>query len=67
MTAVTGFMHNILDNPADEASRLIFADWLEEQPDPALNVRGEFLRVQVELDSDQADPSRRAGLEVRQR
>ncbi len=35
----------ILDDPDDDQSRLVFADWLEEQGDE----RGEFIRVQVEV------------------
>jgi len=44
-------MHNeafhqiILENPVDDAPRLIYADWLEEHGDP----RGEFIRLQCEL------------------
>lgn len=39
-----GFLEAILEQPEDDATRLIFADWLEEQNDP----RGEFIRVQCE-------------------
>ena len=38
----------IQEDPEDD-TRLIFADWLEEQSDPALVVRGEFLRLQCRL------------------
>lgn len=37
-----GFLQAIRANPDDVASRLIFADWLEERGDP----RGEFIRLQ---------------------
>jgi len=36
----------ILDAPAEDAPRLIYADWLEENGDPD---RAEFIRVQYEL------------------
>jgi uncharacterized protein (TIGR02996 family) len=36
----------IIECPGDDALRLIFADWLEENGDPE---RGEFIRVQMEL------------------
>lgn len=36
----------ILENPADDQWRLIYADWCEENGQPE---RGEFIRVQVEL------------------
>jgi uncharacterized protein (TIGR02996 family) len=46
---LAGFLDALLDDPDDEASRLIFADWLQDQPDEALAARGEFLRVQTLL------------------
>src|SRR5262245_37130005 len=39
------FLQTVLENPADDGARLVYADWLEEQGDP----RGEFIRVQIEL------------------
>jgi uncharacterized protein (TIGR02996 family) len=39
------FLDTILENPDDDAPRLVYADWLDEQGDP----RGEFIRVQCEL------------------
>ena len=44
-TEAVAFLAAICDEPADDAIRLAFADWLEERGDP----RGEFIRVQVEL------------------
>jgi uncharacterized protein (TIGR02996 family) len=35
----------VLADPADEAPRLVYADWLEERGDP----RGEYLRVDLDL------------------
>jgi uncharacterized protein (TIGR02996 family) len=46
MTRHAGFLADILEHPADDAPRLIYADWLEERGDPD---RGEFIRLQVEL------------------
>jgi uncharacterized protein (TIGR02996 family) len=46
------FLRDILTNPADDAPRLIYADWLQDHGDPE---RAEFIRVQVEharLDPD---------------
>jgi uncharacterized protein (TIGR02996 family) len=40
------FLQSILANPSDDAVRLIFANWLEEQGE---GDRGEFIRVQCEL------------------
>lgn len=41
-----GLLQAILDNPDDDAPRLIYADWLEENGNPE---RAEFIRVQIEL------------------
>ena len=45
MTHNEAFLHAIIENPDDDAPRLVYADWLEERGDP----RGEFIRVQCEL------------------
>src|SRR5438552_1524865 len=45
-------VRDILANPADDAPRLVYADWLEENGD---SERAEFVRVQIEharLDPD---------------
>jgi uncharacterized protein (TIGR02996 family) len=41
----------VLADPADDDTRMVAADWLEEHGDPA---RAEFIRVQVELAELQA-------------
>jgi uncharacterized protein (TIGR02996 family) len=41
----------ILDHPADDQLRLIYADWLDERADPL----GEFIRVQIALAGLQRD------------
>jgi len=46
------FMAAIIANPADDAPRLVYADWLEEHDDP----RGEFIRVQIELARSKCEP-----------
>lgn len=46
MTERDCFMARIIENPADDAPRLIFADWLEEQGE---SERAEFIRVQIAL------------------
>jgi uncharacterized protein (TIGR02996 family) len=45
MSDEEGFLRTIIDNPDDDAPRLIFADWLEERGD----LRGEFIRIQCAL------------------
>jgi uncharacterized protein (TIGR02996 family) len=40
-----GFLQDILANPDEDASRLVFADWLDENGDPEW---AEFIRVQIQ-------------------
>jgi uncharacterized protein (TIGR02996 family) len=40
------FLQSILDDPDDDAPRLVFADWLEENADPQ---RAQFIRAQCRL------------------
>ena len=47
MTHADAFLQAILDAPDDDAPRLLFADWLDEQGDPD---RAEFIRVQIALE-----------------
>src|SRR5262245_53427650 len=63
MTPHDAFLQDILDDPDDDAVRLIFADWLTEQDDP----RGEFIRVQCELAGLSPGEPRWPGLDQRQR
>lgn len=46
MSERDGFLRCILENPADDVARLVFADWLDEHGEEE---RAEFIRVQVEL------------------
>jgi uncharacterized protein (TIGR02996 family) len=39
------FLEDIVENPDDDAPRLIYSDWLEERDDP----RGEFIRLSCRL------------------
>ena len=45
MTEEEGFLRAIEENPEDDATRLVFADWLEERGD----WRAEFVRLDVRL------------------
>ena len=40
------FLADIIENIADDAPRLVFADWLEDNGDPA---RAKFIRLQCQL------------------
>jgi uncharacterized protein (TIGR02996 family) len=46
MNTQAAFVQAILDQPDDDAIRLVYADWLDELGDAA---RAEFIRVQIEL------------------
>lgn len=49
MTHADAFLQDILAHPDDDAPRLIFADWLEEQGDANSTARAEFIRIQCAL------------------
>lgn len=49
MTHADAFLRDILAHPDDDAPRLIFADWLEEQGGANSIARAEFIRVQCAL------------------
>jgi uncharacterized protein (TIGR02996 family) len=58
------FLAEIRAHPDDDACRLVFSDWLEENGDPDF---AEFIRVQIRLGTlDEDDPARFA-LEERER
>jgi uncharacterized protein (TIGR02996 family) len=46
MSERDALLQAIIDNPEDDAPRLVFADWLDDHDEPE---RAEFIRVQVEL------------------
>jgi uncharacterized protein (TIGR02996 family) len=43
------FLANLLADPTDDTTRLVYADWLEEQGDPVSAAKAEFLRLTVQL------------------
>jgi uncharacterized protein (TIGR02996 family) len=44
-----GFLQKLRDNPADDTTRLVYADWLDERGDPVSGAKAEFLRLTVRL------------------
>jgi uncharacterized protein (TIGR02996 family) len=62
-TSARAFLEAVILEPDEEAHRLVFADWLEEHNDP----RGEFIRLQCELELLDADDPRRPALAERER
>jgi len=45
------FLQTVCANPADDAPRLIYADYLEETGDPVRVARAEFIRLQCQLEA----------------
>jgi uncharacterized protein (TIGR02996 family) len=43
------FLRKLLDNPAEDTVRLVYADWLDEQSDPESIAKAAFLRGTVSL------------------
>ncbi len=64
MSEASAFLKAILENPDDDAPRLVFADWLEEHGD---GPRAEFIRAQVELAKPPAPRSRTRRRELERR
>jgi len=56
------FLEQICTEPDDDASRLIFADWLDDRGDP----RGQFIRVQIALSRMPDDAPGRNALQHRE-
>jgi uncharacterized protein (TIGR02996 family) len=52
-----GFLHELLENPADDTTRLVYADWLDERGDPVSVAKAKFLRITSRL----LEPNRKAG------
>jgi uncharacterized protein (TIGR02996 family) len=48
----SAFLQAIRENPDDDTTRLIYADWLDEQGDKANATRAELIRLQVDLHGD---------------
>jgi uncharacterized protein (TIGR02996 family) len=63
MTPADAFLEDILQHPADDTPRLIFADWLEEQNDPASRARAAFIRGSCRLTQLPLDAPARLALE----
>jgi|GEM_PF-2485800 len=44
-----GFLSAIRQTPADDVTRLVFADWLDEQDDPGCKLKAEFIRLELRM------------------
>jgi uncharacterized protein (TIGR02996 family) len=49
MTHEEAFLRDICEHPFDDAPRLVYADWLDDQGGEAQRDRAEFIRGQIEL------------------
>lgn len=67
MTTQAAFLADILENADDDAPRLIYADWLDDQGRPELTDRAEFIRVQCRLARLPIDDPERPALVERER
>jgi uncharacterized protein (TIGR02996 family) len=67
MDQADAFLQAIADDPSDDAPRLIYADWLDEQGDEASRARADLIRVQYALRELTPDDPRRVQLEECQR
>jgi len=47
-----GFIRAVVEDPDNDTPRLLYADWLDEQGDPAASARAEFIRIQCQLARD---------------
>jgi uncharacterized protein (TIGR02996 family) len=64
LTQQEAFLQAIVEDPRDDATRLVYADWLEENGQPE---RAQFIRVQVALAHAAPDDPRRQALEREER
>lgn len=49
MDSEDDLLRALLDDPADDTTRMVYADWLDEQGDPESSAKAHFLRVTVRL------------------
>jgi uncharacterized protein (TIGR02996 family) len=63
MTPEEGFLQAVSEQPEDDAPRLIYADWLDENGEAAF---AEFIRVQCELARHQQEDDRWLELKIRE-
>src|SRR5437667_9297562 len=66
-TDAEAFLQRIRAYPDDDAPRLIFADWLDEQGSVEAADRAEFIRVQVALAQMSPDDPRQPALLIAER
>jgi uncharacterized protein (TIGR02996 family) len=65
MDVEAGFLDDVLDNPDDDAPRLIYADWLSDRGRTGDEARAELIRVQCQLARSASGLRTRAWLDLR--
>jgi uncharacterized protein (TIGR02996 family) len=61
------FLRDVVAHPDEDAPRLAYADWLQEQGDPVRQARGEFIAVQCAIRRDEQRGQYRKEMKKRQR
>ncbi len=61
------FEQAIREEPDEPVHRLAYADWLQDADDPVQTARGEFIRLQCDLDQMSPDDPRREQVQTRER
>jgi uncharacterized protein (TIGR02996 family) len=59
------FLRKLLENPADDVARLVYADWLEERDTDEAKRKAEYLRATVQLLTGELTKSQRKKLRNR--
>jgi uncharacterized protein (TIGR02996 family) len=56
------FLAQLMATPTDDSTRLVYADWLDEQGDPVSAAKAEFLRLTAQLGSSTVRKGRKKKL-----
>jgi uncharacterized protein (TIGR02996 family) len=49
------FLQKLLENPADDTTRLVYADWLDERDDAESKTKAQFLRLTAQLPASKGE------------
>ncbi len=49
------FLQKLLENPADDTTRLVYADWLDERDNDESKTKAQFLRLTAQLSSPEEE------------
>ncbi len=56
------FLRKLLENPADDTTRLVYADWLDEQANETAILKARFIRFEIEAANLPDETLRRAAV-----